>query len=509
MLKPALVLVNLALTSATQFAYKSAAGAYSSIDPESGWRTLSVTTSDPKASPREAAFDAGFVEGHLTCAEITQFFDNFYVFTFGEDSQPNDDIVNFVNENDAFVESMVDTDLYWSHVGDIYARSAGMLKGYNESPCSKQSDFKPLSKLDWNLLQMDGDLFDLMTAYPDKQTLFEQAWNLITSPFTSFTSTDKVFRCSALIKLTEDDLFFGHDTWDTYSTASPRIYKTITLPVHTKDGPRLHVDSFSSSPGFIASIDDYYTVDGTSSLIVIETSNNVYDDSAYDALTPKSVFCWARTMVANQMGVDGESWSKAFSTFHSGTYNNQWLIVDRERFDTDEGLLWIVEEAPGLMHSEDMTKKLRSDGYWGSYNVAYYDDIRAVMGETEGYWEAPRANLFAEMQSSVKDMHSMTYVMGWNDYLNDPNSEGKPSNAIMARDDLLRTPRAAGGIDSKASSINTLKTVGTLARVGPTYGGEGVDAFCWSGVPVLEKTTVHEGHPDCFDFVYAPVGAKM
>ncbi|GMI14953.1 hypothetical protein TrLO_g10414 [Triparma laevis f. longispina] len=101
-------------------------------------------------------------------------------------------------------------------------------------------------------------------------------------------------------------------------------------------------------------------------------------------------------------------------------------------------------------------------------------------------------------------MDSMAYVMGWNDYLNDPNSEEKPSNAIMARYDLLSTPRAAGGIDSKASSINTLKTVGMIARVGPTYGGEGVDAFCWSGV-----RTFHEGHPDCFDFVFAPVGAKM
>jgi len=347
---PTLALVNLALASTTEFAYKSAAGAYASVDPESGWRTLSVTTSDSKgSSPREAAFDAGFVEGQLTCAEITQFFDNFYVSSFREDS-PNDDIVDYVNEDDAFVESMFDT----------VAR-------------------------------------------------------------------------------------------------------------------RRH----------IASINDYYTVDGASSLTVVETSNNVYDDLAYNALTPKSVFCWVRIMVANQMSVDGESWSKAFSAFHSGTYNNQWLIVDRERFESDEGLLWVVEEAPGLMHPEDMTEKLRSDGYWGSYNVAW-----AVMGETETCYEAPRANLFAEMQFSVKDMDSMTYVMGWNEYLNDPNSEGKASNVIMARDDLLNTPRAGGGIDSKDSTINTLKTVGTLARVGPTYGGEGVDAFCWSGVPTLEETTV-------------------
>ncbi|GMI12074.1 hypothetical protein TrVE_jg1778 [Triparma verrucosa] len=234
-----------------------------------------------------------------------------------------------------------------------------MLKGYSSSPCSVDNPvFKPLSKLEWDLLQMDGDLFDLMTAYPDKETLFEQAWNLITGPF-GFASavTEKVLRCSALIKLTDDDLYFGHDTWDTYSTASPRIFKTLTLPVRTADGTlKQHTDSFSSSPGFITSIDDYYTLDGTSSLVVIETSNNVYDKSAYDALTVKSVFCWARVMVANQMATDGQSWSKAFSAYHSGTYNNQWLIVDRTKFESDENLLWVIEEAPGLMHGEDMTK---------------------------------------------------------------------------------------------------------------------------------------------------------
>ncbi|GMH62820.1 hypothetical protein TL16_g03560 [Triparma laevis f. inornata] len=69
-------------------------------------------------------------------------------------------------------------------------------------------------------------------------------------------------------------------------------------------------------------------------------------------------------------------------------------------------------------------------------------------------------------------------LTGWNDYLNDPNSLNKLSNAIMARDDLLTIPRAAGGIDSKASSISTLREAGTMGRVGPTYSGEGFDAFC-------------------------------
>lgn len=55
--------------------------------------------------------------------------------------------------------------------------------------------------------------------------------------------------------------------------------------------------SFSSSPGFVASIDDYYLLSGTSRLTVIETSNEVFNTSVYSLLTPETNMCWVRTMV--------------------------------------------------------------------------------------------------------------------------------------------------------------------------------------------------------------------
>jgi hypothetical protein len=492
-----------------------------SLLDKSGWHTLDLKASSAAASltPTDmltASFAAGVAEGILTCSEMKLFGYNMLVSSFGVNATsgdlvpPNADIMTFVESNDDFIQSMVsenfDTDEYWLAVGQMYAQLNGMLAGANDfSDCAKGADWKPFTWMELNLINLDGDLFDLQSAFPDSAGEEE-------SPPKKQRHTE---RCSSLFKLTDDDVFFAHDTWDTYATAAPRIFKNVNIPVLTSGVVKMHTDSFSSSPGFLASVDDYYLLSGTSELTVIETSNDVFDKSAYDYLTPESVFCWARTMVANMLAVDNESWSDIFGEFHSGTYNNQWILLDASKFDaaadkaTLKDVLWITEEAPGLMHAEDQTAKLVTDGYWGSYNVAYYEDIRERMGEMQSTEDAPRANLFRELQGSVKDIETMQSVMTWNDFTNDKYSLGRPSNAIMARDDLLKADaRAAGGIDSKVSSLKARAggKLTTFARCGPTFGGEDVPPFCWSGAKgTMAEDTPHAGHPDCFEYEFAAI----
>jgi hypothetical protein len=221
------------------------------------------------------------------------------------------------------------------------------------------------------------------------------------------------------------------------------------------------------------------------------------------------------------LATGGQNWGELFSKYHSGTYNNQWLVVDPAKFplspDTPADVLWVLEEAPGLIHAEDQTQALLSKGYWGSYNVAFYDDIRERLGETSSYDSCPRANLFREMQGNVTDLASMEWIISWNDYLNDPLSEGNPGNAIMARDDLKGF--AGGGIDAKCSSILTVRgpppsassavagsgsaPLKSMARAGPTHGP--LPAFCWKDVPLASATTPHAGHPACFDYEWAAI----
>lgn len=123
--------------------------------------------------------------------------------------------------------------------------------------------------------------------------------------------------------------------------------------------------TFSSSPGFIASIDDFYvTSGGHGDLMVTETSLDIYSPPLVDNIHPESVLCWMRSTVANSLAQSGAEWTWWFSMFHSGTYINQWMIVDMKKFSPREtiiqdNLLTVLEEMPGLIHAEDQTQHLR------------------------------------------------------------------------------------------------------------------------------------------------------
>ncbi len=94
-------------------------------------------------------------------------------------------------------------------------------------------------------------------------------------------------------------------------------------------------------------------------------SNEVFDTSVYaEYLRPSSVPCWLRSMASNMLAPDGRGWAALFAAFASGTYNNQWQVIDAQKFTpaaggtpagrnggAQPGLLWLVEEAPGLVHA--------------------------------------------------------------------------------------------------------------------------------------------------------------
>ena len=75
-----------------------------------------------------------------------------------------------------------------------------------------------------------------------------------------------------------------------------------------------------------------------------------------------SLLSWIRVIVANRMADDGAAWSEIFARFNSGTYNNQWIVVDYNKFTPGQpladGVLWIVEQIPGMVEGADMTAAL-------------------------------------------------------------------------------------------------------------------------------------------------------
>jgi hypothetical protein len=69
-----------------------------------------------------------------------------------------------------------------------------------------------------------------------------------------------------------------------------------------------------------------------------------------------------RASIANQLAHSGKSWANIFTLHHSGTYANQWMILDYSKFTAGSPpkphFLTVLEEVPGYIHFEDMTQKL-------------------------------------------------------------------------------------------------------------------------------------------------------
>ena len=139
---------------------------------------------------------------------------------------------------------------------------------------------------------------------------------------------------------------------------------------------------FSSYPGSLSSIDDYYQT--SSGLIVIETTNNVANVTLYDYVIPQSVPTFVRVMMASRMASSGSEFNDIYRQHNSGTYNNQWMIVDNKQFTPGEparaGTLWIVSQIPGLVMARDATDVLTGQGFWPSYNIPYFPELWKLLG---------------------------------------------------------------------------------------------------------------------------------
>jgi hypothetical protein len=315
-------------------------------------------------------------------------------------------------------------------------------------------------------------------------------------------------RCSATAVLTANysDIFMGHSTWMIYSFMN-RVYKIIYTDLQDP-ALKARAHSFSSYPGVLCSQDDYYMA--SSGIGMIQTTNGMYNNSQYDLITPQMLLTWPRIRTAQSLASNGQQWSEIVGRYFSGTYTNQYIVVDFNQFTPGqplgEGMLHIVEEITSTYHWADETQMLER-GYWPSYNVPFFKDIYKLSGypavvqlygTDESYDLAPRAKIFRRDITNVTSLDSFKYLMQYNDYQHDVFSEGSASNGIMARNDLLTTkPRASGGYDTKVTNYELFKKLQCHARSGPTTQGQ--PPFSWTNE---FASSPHAGQPYTYNFSF-------
>lgn len=80
-----------------------------------------------------------------------------------------------------------------------------------------------------------------------------------------------------------------------------------------------------------------------------------------------------------------KAWVDLFARYNSGTYNNQWTVVDYKMFKPgqpipDKDMLWILEQTPGFTETMDVTYYLKRFTYFPSYNIPMISTISQISG---------------------------------------------------------------------------------------------------------------------------------
>jgi hypothetical protein len=200
-----------------------------------------------------------------------------------------------------------------------------------------------------------------------------------------------------------------------------RTFKIYDFQFKTSNARRI---AFSAKPALLYSKDDFHVL--SSGMTVIETTNGIRDEALYPNVKPTTLLTWQRIPVCNRLAVDGLTWVQCFDKYFSGTYANQYQVLDYKLFTPGKplqpGTLWINEQVPGHTRSEDVTGIiLRNGGYWPSYNVPYNGYIYNIsgfwaayqkLGDQYSYLKCPRAQIFARDYNKVTQLvHLMIAVL--------------------------------------------------------------------------------------------------
>ena len=463
-------------------------GLYRPLYDSSGWDVLEVH-SNPNVPDCDGAFGAGFFEGAATARRIEQNAVNSGVKGFNTSGVLKD----FLAANERYRSTMIamandstaplppshaDRRL-WYHHSLVQAQLDGLEAGYAAIgrpalvAAKTTSVDEALTPRDFLLLQVGGDLEDL-------------------AHFGTCNETGPVFdagRCSALIRLTPNnaDLLVSQSTWAGLNSML-RMYKMYELPflmsdVENNASRRVPAErvSFSSYPGTLNSGDDFYVL--SSGLIQQETTiGNSNHALASRFISPFTVLEWRRNIVANRLATscdprDDGAWSQWYRKENSGTYNNQNMCVDFNRFAPGEplvnGTFVITEQIPGYVVDTDLSSRLQRAGYFGSYNVAYDAEIRTLSGADAnaaayGAWfdyeRTARAQIFARDAPSITDLSSMKRVMRSCDFKHDPLST--QLNTCVFR-----------GMTNCTPAFTAENCIATRGDLNPVDGVWGISAF--------------------------------
>ncbi|ORC88091.1 lysosomal/endosomal membrane protein p67 [Trypanosoma theileri] len=429
---------------------------------------------------------------------LVEWIDTHLAFMESRVKKNNDDDIDTDNDNDD--NDNDDNETYGQELQQLLALMDGMVLGYNDRLPHGENKLNRSWLFYLNFQAEMGDVLTAKLSSTALQQLRERMPRFLTD-----------LHCSALVKVVKNDIFFSHVTWNSFNSML-RQYKTYRV------GSRFV--TMSTYPGFIHSLDDWYMTHAR--LAVMETTIGVSNSSLIkEYISPETVSEFLRVMIANFLAESSPGWVHIFSRYNSGTYNNQWMILNMANVYNESGLLlpsdtfWVAEQLPGNTYpvgitAADMSAHLNRYGYWASYNLPYFENVyslsgtgkmKEMYGDFFSYTECPRAKMFARNHSDVKNLESMKGVMRYNNYKMDPLSlipnctgAGLDNHTCNPAFSSMLTIASRGDLNPKGDE----KNYGPLFKyVGHRdHGATDVKIASWSGM-INEDADTFIAHVIC------------
>jgi hypothetical protein len=469
-----------------------------------GWHVLEIETFSDHANNDEQSYAAGFLEGSIYYKYINFHYTNINKTIFNDRPLAAETLsfiakqVEFLQnyskskESGDFSNEYFNLNEYKNLLSYTYRQWEGVYDGYlSKMHKEKHENFKILSKEEFYLITMQGDLEDIIPAFEQLRTDFPRERE-----------------CSGFVKYVKEDhnLIVGHDTHNIY-TLMNRIYKSYKFNITDSNGKLYNNFKYASRPGDLNSKDDYYVL--TNNMVVLESSLEIPNHDLYKNLKSQTIPKWLRTNIANKLATTNQEWIDIFFHLNSGTHNNQWLIINMNEFEKyiniqnshlfydaePEGILHIVEQIPVLdrKYYEDVSKTLFKDTYFATYNAPYFEEVKEVGGfishNVSDYYHAHRHYLFKELHKNVKNAEDVKYVMRYHD------SE-EICDTICPRCDYTQN-RPFGGVDGKVTDLKMMKNdLKSHLIYGPSHTPGVSEPFNFT----LYSSWSHLGIPEYFDF---------
>ena len=392
-----------------------------------GWEYIKLQS----LNETDAGFTMGYAEGYITFVDMW----NIWLVQVSETQaamETSAEATDFISQHINSSLMHPTTTPFGKQLRQQMRQIQGLTAGWQARYADPASRMIGMHRLDLRsvyLISYMDELSNINTKFAG--TMKSEA----AKTFTTRSEVRNREHCSAMMKLTDEDFFFAHDTWSHFNTML-RQYKTYEWL-----GQRVVMSSYAGS---ISSIDDFYMT--SRDLAVTETTNGIMNVSRFQFTLPQNVSEFNRVMIANYLATTPREWFELFATENSGTYNNQYMVADmaaiREAIADARGRavppmlplgsFFVGEQIPGIVVFHDQTAYVNDNRYWPSFNVPFYPEIYELSGfgpyNTPAYWGQfnhatyARGPIMAKLHKAVTNLTTMYYAMRYNAWQEDHDS---------------------------------------------------------------------------------------